>query len=1287
MTPTTIETSAPVAPAAPREPDWNEAPESGRRATLIAALQRLWEIRPGPACIMETGTLRDDLPRARDGDGWSTLAFGWYAAATGGRVCTVDVSETAMATSRRLTASFAGCIDYAVADSVAFLRKWGAAGEGRRQKAKGKKVSDTACGPHPQSKIEASDPVRQSKIQNPKSKIEASDPVRQSKIQNRKSKIGTPQSAIGTPATAGHPQSAIDLLYLDSMDYEDREASEAHHLAEAEAALPALAEPCLVLIDDTRLNHGDIHPLRGYPTRSRSEGWTGKGARAVPFLLEQGFELEWARGGQVLISRGAPPRRIGPVLDAGRLLRVPEARQLARLPALRDVPGDFAAVTGSPGMAEYLHLIRQLAQQGRTCEIGTGPGYGAAWLSLRGADAEGREASARLVERARQVNSWVGGRAFFSTGGLFDFVPRAEVEGKGAGAQGRRGGDQAGRWKVIHHWSVLHRYSLPWIRAALARQVAVADWVVFSVPSVYYGSEPEWGDERLLPLEEWRRIFEPFDVAELRYSGDPALGGREHVLAVLRGQPVDDRLRELIFQPEAGFPQGVTAIVHTRNEARHLAECLETLRWADEVIVCDMESSDETVAIARRAGAAVMAHPYIADLDRARNVSAMRARYRWILFLDADERFPPALAPVVREFIAETGDRFAGAQFPFAHHFLGRPLLCISPGYKAPSLLRNGAFVYNARPHTGATIAGPIARFPAEDAALHLPHFSNETLFQLREKQNRYTESEAAHMQRDGETFHWREAVRAMVRALKGYYDGPAVRQDDVHGLLWSLYGGIYELEKAAKLYERRFRARQLLPEETEVPPSTEALLEHALAVAREHSPQRTHRALRVEEGGAAAVVSGPLLHPSGYGEESRELAFALEEAGIPVAAHPTDWGGSEAELTLSERGRLQELAGRAAAPGFAQLIQEFPHRANPHPAAGRVIVRTMFETDRLPAYWVSALNRPEIDVVCVPSEFNRESFARAGVAEEKLVVVPGCIGGEEYGRAEVWTCGGGDVRTRGSKSDSAVQGSGVRGQESDRTTEADPSGSSSTTRAVQGSGVRSQESDRTTEVDRSGSSSTTSSSSSSSSSSMEAGIARPYTFLSIFDWTLHKGWDVLLRAFLQAFAGRSDVALALKVWSSLGYGSEGMRAQAAEFAHRELGHDLLADPRIRWVEGRLMRAGMAGGILPPRRRTVRAAHARGDGRSLPRRGRVRAAEPRRGLGPAVHGGDGVRAAGDRNELERQHRLHDGEQHHPARLPGGARARGGLAGDPRLPGPPLGGARRAAAGDRPPADG
>ncbi|MBV9852071.1 MAG: glycosyltransferase [Armatimonadetes bacterium] len=783
---------------------------------------------------------------------------------------------------------------------------------------------------------------------------------------------------------------------------------------------------------------------------------------------------------------------------------------------LCDVPRHYAGLNGAPFLLEYLtEVLRRCPPGGRTLETGVGSGYGAVWLSERGLRAEGIDYAPALVERARLVNNVLGGRASFRVGDLFDLYPDPHSAARG-------------RYDVIHHQGVLEHFPAPQIRAALAQQVALADWVVFSVPSVFYPFAPEFGDERLLPLEEWARVLAPFDVAGLRYYGDPRLGGKEHVLGVLRGAPAAPALRALMRPGAEPYPAGVSAVVHTRNEARHIAACLETLTgWADETIVCDMESEDATVEIARRYTDNIVRHPRIPNFDRARNVSAMRAACRWVFYLDADERVPPGLGPALRALIDGPDPPFAALLIPFRHHFAGRWMRCLYPGYTAPRLLRNGRFHFNPRLHSGAQVDGPVLSFPPDDPGLALEHFSFDSLAHYLEKLNRYTDGEAADMHRDGRPFHWQDAVAHFVADFQAYYDRGGAPQDGVHGFLYSFLSAFYRFEQHAKLYERRFRGGQLQPPEEQVPAGAEEVLEFALAAARRR-PRPAPTEVRLAAGGAPVVWSGPLLDPSGYGDEVRQLVLALEEtgaaggeetreaggetgaaggpggaqgeeaaggdgaAGGPVAAQVTPWGEREAPLGAGERRRLEALTRRAAAPGFVQVVHNFAPLFRRDPRARAAVGRTMFETDRLPADWVRACNA--MDAVWVPGEFNRGTFARAGVAEDKLMVVPGCL-------------------DPGPFRDAPARGAARAGLPA---------------------------------------------------SVQEALAGDAFVFLAVFDWTLHKGWDVLLRAFLEEFAGEGragepDVRLLLRVWSSLGLGADGIRAQAAACVREALGADVAA--------------------------------------------------------------------------------------------------------------------------------
>ena len=92
----------------------------------------------------------------------------------------------------------------------------------------------------------------------------------------------------------------------------------------------------------------------------------------------------------------------------------------------------------------------------------------------------------------------------------------------------------------------------------------------------------------------------------------------------------------------------LSVVILTKNEAGRLRECLESARWADELLVVDDESSDETVRLAESFGARVLRRRMEVE-GRHRNWAYAQARHEWILSLDADERVTPELAQELSE--------------------------------------------------------------------------------------------------------------------------------------------------------------------------------------------------------------------------------------------------------------------------------------------------------------------------------------------------------------------------------------------------------------------------------------------------------------------------------------------------------------------------------------------------------------------------------------------------------------------------------------------------------------
>jgi glycosyltransferase involved in cell wall biosynthesis len=188
---------------------------------------------------------------------------------------------------------------------------------------------------------------------------------------------------------------------------------------------------------------------------------------------------------------------------------------------------------------------------------------------------------------------------------------------------------------------------------------------------------------------------------------------------------------------EAGT--SLTVIVLTLDEERHLPDCLASLAWASRVLVFDSGSRDDTVALARAAGAQVRVHPF-ENYSRQRQAALDSAASAWVLFVDADERVMPELAAQVRRAVDE-GEHDA-YWLPRRNLFWGNALRGGGwwPDHQL-RLLRVSACRYDpARAvHELAEVQGSTGKLTAP-----LTHINYESSQEFRLKQRAYARMEAA---------------------------------------------------------------------------------------------------------------------------------------------------------------------------------------------------------------------------------------------------------------------------------------------------------------------------------------------------------------------------------------------------------------------------------------------------------------------------------------------------------------------------------------------------------------
>lgn len=122
----------------------------------------------------------------------------------------------------------------------------------------------------------------------------------------------------------------------------------------------------------------------------------------------------------------------------------------------------------------------------------------------------------------------------------------------------------------------------------------------------------------------------------------------------------------------------ISAVVLTKNEEKNIRECLLGLKWCDDVLVIDDDSTDETMRMAEEMGATVIKRSLSGDFAKQRNFALRQvytersrsAKGEWVFFVDADERVSKELSEEIKESIKK--DNVNGFYFRRIDNFMGK---------------------------------------------------------------------------------------------------------------------------------------------------------------------------------------------------------------------------------------------------------------------------------------------------------------------------------------------------------------------------------------------------------------------------------------------------------------------------------------------------------------------------------------------------------------------------------------------------------------------------------------
>ncbi|RPH32178.1 glycosyltransferase family 2 protein, partial [bacterium] len=210
----------------------------------------------------------------------------------------------------------------------------------------------------------------------------------------------------------------------------------------------------------------------------------------------------------------------------------------------------------------------------------------------------------------------------------------------------------------------------------------------------------------------------------------------------------------------------LTVITITKDEERNIVECLESVRWADQLVVVDSGSRDRTIDLARRFTSEIYSIDW-QGYGHARNHALDHAAGEWILWLDADERVPAELAKEIQDLVRRDEAGYSGYSVARRAYFLGKWIKhCGWYPSRVVRLFRkdHGRFS-ETRVHERLELQGAVGMLHHD-----LLHYTDLHLQQYLDKFNKYTTLAAEDMAAQGKSFRlWDLLVRPPFLFVKMY--------------------------------------------------------------------------------------------------------------------------------------------------------------------------------------------------------------------------------------------------------------------------------------------------------------------------------------------------------------------------------------------------------------------------------------------------------------------------------------------------------------------------------------
>lgn len=242
----------------------------------------------------------------------------------------------------------------------------------------------------------------------------------------------------------------------------------------------------------------------------------------------------------------------------------------------------------------------------------------------------------------------------------------------------------------------------------------------------------------------------------------------------------------------------ISVLLPTYNCAAIVRDTLDSVKWADEILVVDSYSTDSTLDICREYTDRITQHEYI-NSAKQKNWAIPQCQYEWVLQIDTDEVAELGLKEEMEETLAKSTDECDGFLIPFKHHVLGQWVrVCnLYPEYHLRLFRRDVGRFEDKEVHAHVKVPGQVGVLTH-----HILHYGMPNISKQLRNLDRYTRYQADELHKRSKRFHWWHLVLRPTVIFARHFLWQQGFRAGYRGLLIAALNATFDFWAHAKLWE-----------------------------------------------------------------------------------------------------------------------------------------------------------------------------------------------------------------------------------------------------------------------------------------------------------------------------------------------------------------------------------------------------------------------------------------------------------------------------------------------------